>query len=469
MGQITRSRRAQIQREAMGIRARGQRDGFPPARIVTALRSIFPEVSALEAWRLALGWSRAQAVGQVADLYLADGLKPPSLSEAMLCRWEHGPGRPGPEYAVMLARAYRTSVQELGLARRCMCGGGGAGYGQAGAHAGWVPVLLSGVELMTTASGLPALRESLRLALLDAPHGSTAVVELAEAAVEHYALTYSRHAPATLFDEVHAVRALLVDALSTPADVAVGAGLRRAAGWLSALLGNLAFHLDDHAGARAHLAVATSLGERVGEARLTAWGHGAQSMVARARGDLAGALAAAEAGLVHASGPLVRAQLLAWAMLPTLAQLGRAQEAEQAFAQAVAAFDAASGGAPGRFGFDDAELALHEADAWLALGRQARAIARAEASAGACVPYTPGWAAAVLVLARAEAPVRAGDAAARALEVLERIPADRLRSTSHVRLCALAAEVDGVDTAAVRDLLERVQALPPVDTHGRTA
>ena len=75
---------------------------------------------------------------------------------------------------------------------------------------------------MTTASGLPAVRESLRLALLDAPYGGPVVVELAEAAVEHYALNYSRHVPAILFDEVHAALGLLGDALTAPADDVTG-------------------------------------------------------------------------------------------------------------------------------------------------------------------------------------------------------------------------------------------------------
>ncbi|MET8340675.1 hypothetical protein ABZV14_19555 [Streptosporangium canum] len=55
MGQITRSRRAQIQREATAVRMRGQREGFPLARIVTAMCTTCPELSPLEAWRLALG------------------------------------------------------------------------------------------------------------------------------------------------------------------------------------------------------------------------------------------------------------------------------------------------------------------------------------------------------------------------------------------------------------------------------
>ncbi|MFD8562942.1 hypothetical protein ACFV1N_37190 [Streptosporangium canum] len=308
------------------------------------------------------------------------------------------------------------------------------------------------------------------MALLDAPYGSPAVVELVEAAVEHYALNYSRHAPAILFDEVHAVRGLLGDGLTAPADAVIGADLRRSAGWLSALLGNLAYHLADHSGARVHLAVAASLGERTGDTRLTAWAYGAQSMVARARRDYAAALTYAQAGLECASGPLARAQLLGWAVLPSLARLGQAAEAERALGEATSTLAAdPAGGAPGRFGFDAAELDLHESEAWLALGRTDRAATRAEASAAGCVPHTPGWAAATLVLAQTEAPARPGDAAARALDVLERIPADRLRSTARERLRVLAAALDGVDVASVRDLRERVQTLPPpIDIHGRS-
>ncbi|MFF3445028.1 hypothetical protein [Streptosporangium sp. NPDC002721] len=324
---------------------------------------------------------------------------------------------------------------------------------------------------MTTASGLPAVRESLRLALLNAPYGGPLVVELAEATVEHYALNYSRHPPVILFDEVHAARGLLGDALATPADATTGAELRRAAGWLSGLLGNLAFHLADHSGARAHLAVAAAFGDQVGDAHLSAWVLGAQSMVARARHERTVALAYAQAGAEKAASPLGRAQLLGWAVLPSLAQLGRAAEAERVLEEATGLLAAdPAGGAPGRFGFDAPELDLHEAEAWLALGRTDRAIRRAEASTAGCAPYTPGWAAATLVLAQAEAPARPGDAAARALDVLERVPADRLRFTSRERLRQVAAALGDADIATVRDLRERLRALPPpIDVHGRGA
>lgn len=467
MGRITRTRRAQIQREAERIRIRGQRVGWPIERIVTALCTAMPELTALEAWRLGLGWSRAQVISQVADLYVAEGLQPPGLSPEQLCRFEHGPDRPGAEYAEMLSRAYGARLDQLGLAMRCLCGQSRERYGQP-LQAPWAPVLIPG-ELMTTANGLPAVRESLRLALLDAPQGSPAVVELAEAAVEYYALNYSRHALGPLFDEVSATRSLMRDALSASADSVVHGELRRAAGWLSALLGNLAFHLADRSGARAHLVVASAYGERVGDARLLAWVYGARSMVARSRGDRTDALSSAERAVAEAPTALARAQAYGWAMLPSLAQLGDAARAEGALGEAVAALGADPGGeAPGRFGFDAAELALHEAEAWLALGRHERAGARAESSAGECVVGSPGWAAATLVLALAEGPSEPGDAAGRAMDVLDRVPADRLRSTSRERLRSLVAVLDRPDSAVVRDLHERVRILPPPgDGHGR--
>lgn len=379
---ITRARRAQIQREAVAIRIRGQREGFSIEQIATAIRSAVLELSALEAWRLAPGWSRAQVIDQVAKLYVADGLRPPGLSAEQLCRFEHGPDRPGPEYAAMFARAYGARLDHLGLATHCRCGCpeipngyDGLRYGRAQhAHTQWAPIRRVEVEPMTTAAGLPAVRESLHLALLGTPGGSPVVVELAEAAVEHYALNYSKHPSVVLFDEVHAARGLLAGALSASIDEDSSAGMRRAAGWLSGLLGNLAFHLGDHAGARAHLTVAAALGDRTGDAKLVAWSCGASSMLARASGDHVAALDYAERGLTHAVGHLQRAQLIAWAALPSLAALSRTADAEQALADSARELETDQvGWSPGRFGFDAAEYRLPAAEAQLVLGRHDRA------------------------------------------------------------------------------------------------
>jgi tetratricopeptide (TPR) repeat protein len=322
---------------------------------------------------------------------------------------------------------------------------------------------------MTTSAGLPAVRDSLHLALLADPAGSPAVVDLAQAAIEHYALGYSKHPPHVLFTEVHGARGLLSQALTsgqTREPIAVD--LRRGIGWLSALLGNLAFHLGDHTGARAHLATAATYGDRSGDARLTAWAWGAQAMVARATGQHTRAVAHAERGLASAPSGLPRAQLHAWALLPSLAELGREQEADAALATATRELEAdPTGWAPGRFGYDVAEHALHEAEAQRALGRVDRAAATAEASMNACTTGTPGWAAAALVLAQAEAPTQPADAAQRALDVLTRVPAVRLRSTARSRLAQLQTALGPTRATGVEDLLDRVHAIPPaIDAHG---
>ncbi|KOT61580.1 hypothetical protein ADK43_12305 [Streptomyces rimosus subsp. rimosus] len=433
-----------------------------------------PEVSVLEGWRLALGWSRAQTIVRIADLYRSDGLRSPALSEPMLCRWEHDPReRPGDEYTVMLCRVYGARPEQLGLDRP---GDPFAARPQPraliryGRHA---PQSREWVEPMTTAAGLPAVRESLRLALLADPTGSTAVADLAEAAVEHYALHYSKHPPQILFDEVHASRQLLgqpLAAATAGADSPGARELRRSIGCLSGLLGNLALHLDDRPGARAHLATAYAYGQRTGDLRLTAWACGARSMVALADHQIDAAAQHAEEALTLAPPGLPRAQIHSWARLPVLAQQGRGRDADQALAAAADELDADPiGSAPGRFGFDEAERALHEAEAHLVLGRAEQAIRRAETSAAQKPAGTPGWAAATLVLARAEATDRPDDAAQRALDVLDRVPPARLRSTAHQRLAQLDAALvtTAVSATSVTDLRERLRTLPaPIDPYG---
>jgi hypothetical protein len=58
--------------------------------------------------------------------------------------------------------------------------------------------------------------------------------------------------------------------------------------------------------------------------------------------------------------------------------------------------------APGRFGFDAAELTLHQAEAHLVLDRADDGRAHAESSVAVYVSGIPAWAAASLVLAQSE-------------------------------------------------------------------
>ncbi|MEZ0093021.1 hypothetical protein [Streptacidiphilus sp. EB129] len=268
-------------------------------------------------------------------------------------------------------------------------------------------------------------------------------------------------------DEVRGCRLLLTDAISGSSDGSLGTELRRQVGWLSALLGNLAHHLADDTGARTHLTLAVDLGERTGEPTLAAWASGALAMVATARQDWRHALAHAEHGLGHAPDGLRRAQLMGWAQLPALAGLGDAHQVDTVLEEADRILESA-GEMPGRFGYDLAEHRLHAAEANLTLRRYDRAARIAEESIAAKAPETPGWAAATLVLALAEAQDQPADAALRALDVLDRIPAARLRATARSRLARLNAKLAGTDATAVRDLAQRLRVLPaPIGEDGR--
>lgn len=474
---VSRSRRAVIKKTAAEIRARCVHGGGGVEQTAATICAELPEVRALEAWRLALGWPRSRTIERVGALYRSRGLRPPGLSESMLCRWEHRPyEHPSQEYVEALCTVYQAAPVSLGLDRATDRDWTDrdhiSGYSASGSQACAPPARESQVT-MTTSAGLPAIRDSLHLALLADPTGSSAVVDLTEAAVEHYALGYSKHPPHVLFGEVHGARTLLMHALtrSTAVPAPVEADLRRGVGWLSALLGNLAFHLDDPTGARVHLATAVAYGDRVGDARLAAWAWGAQAMVARAAGEHTVALAHAERAANLAPAGLPRAQAHAWARLPSLAELGREREADAALATATRELEAdAQGWAAGRFGYDAAEHALNEGDAHRVLQRTERAMACAERSLSAVTPGTPGWAAASLLMAQAEAAPAPSDAAQRADQVLTRIPTARLRSTSRARLAQLASALAGVDAAGVDDLGERVRALPPsIDAHGAAA
>ncbi|MEU4176370.1 Twin-arginine translocation pathway signal [Streptomyces sp. NPDC026589] len=466
---VSRSRRVVMRKTAEQISEVGRRQGLSTERIAEAISAQVPEMAPLEAWRLALGWSRSATIAHVGALYRSRGLLPPGLSQPMLCRWEHHRSEwPSEEYAEALCTVYEARTDQLGLDRRSM----GPRQHRGGYSAPAVKACATPareMRTMTTAAGLPAVRESLHLALLVEPAGSSTVVELAEAAIEHYALGYSKHPPATLFGEVHQARGLLSQALTQDQiSETVGTDVRRAVGWLSALMGNLAFHLDDYTGARAHLATAVTYGDRAGDARLSAWSWGAQAMVARAAGHHTTALTYAERAASIAPAGLARAQVSAWARVPSLAALGRDRDTDGALVAATRELEAdAQGWAPGRFGFDAAEYALHEADAQRVLGRTDRARACAETSLAAATEATPSWAAASLVMAQAEAAEHPADAAQRATEVLSLIPADRLRATSRTRLAQLATVLGTTDASGTEQLRERVRALPPpIGPHG---
>jgi hypothetical protein len=324
------------------------------------------------------------------------------------------------------------------------------------------------------AAALAAVRESVELALdAEGPSGGPLAARYLDAAWRYYDVSYSSFPPAMLAAEVHRTRALVAGMLRAPQPDEARTELRRVGGWLSALAGNLAFHLGDYPAAQIHLATAARLGTAAGVTRLTCWSLGAQSMTSRAQDRSAEALDLARQAIEYAGTPLQRAQVLAWAELPALARLGGQYRSDalrvigQAQEQMAADPD---GSQPGRFGFDEAELHLHVGEASLLLGDAGLAREHAQASRAATRTGRPSWAAATLTLAQAEAAAgSASDAAALAHGVLDVVPAASLRQTSRLRLYSLDQELaaTGSSDTEVLSLAERIRALPRLVPVGR--
>lgn len=281
--------------------------------------------------------------------------------------------------------------------------------------------------------------------------------------MEYYALNYSAWPPGILAGEVHQVRHLVNQMLAQRPPESHRAELRRIAGWLSALVGNLAFHLADEDLAMVHWGTAARLGAEIGDRWLECWTLGARAMAAHHQDRHEQATAFGQHAYELADMPLRRAQMLAWAVIRPTAARGPQHRGEVAriAARAQEEMAAAPAELPGRFGFDRAELTLHLAEAHLLVGDHTAGRRHAEDSLRHIPHGRPGWAAAQLVLARAEAARgRAADAVALAGEVLDTIPPEALRSNSRKRLTVLTGELAGVPAPAVTELRERAAGLP---------
>lgn len=422
---VTRAARAQLARDAARIRADQQRRGASVPAIAAQIIRDLP-ITPLEAWRLAYGWSRPHVVEAVTQVYQQDGLAPPGLTTAMLCRWEHGQARPGPDYVHALAQVYQAAPERLGVPMSLRVSGW---YGHR------MPQQRQEHLMPSEYPELTAVADSIALNGSGAGSG-----ELAEHALDFYNLRYGDYPPAVLAAEVARCRSLLMNGKLRDT------GTRRVSGWLSALLGNLAHHTGDASAALIHLGAASRVGIDVGDTWLAGWALGAQSMVTLSQGRPTEALELADQALTYADTSLRRAQIAAWCRLRPLAVLGNREEVARTATSARRHMDTAED-APGRFGFDRAEFELHLAEALLA-GDSVQATDHARTSVGLKRVGSPGWAAATAVLARAHAVSGAYDGAVEAgLHVLEVVPAERMRSTTQDRLRRLVADVEGCSRA----------------------
>ncbi|MCC5581558.1 helix-turn-helix transcriptional regulator [Microtetraspora sp. AC03309] len=112
---ITGARRREIDRAAKAILLESLRRGLATEETVDRIRQALPEVLPLEAWRFAHGWTRSEVSARLDMLYTSDGLAPPGIDQATLCRWEHGERRPSDERIEYLCRLYRTRPDRLGF------------------------------------------------------------------------------------------------------------------------------------------------------------------------------------------------------------------------------------------------------------------------------------------------------------------------------------------------------------------
>lgn len=469
MSTISRSKRAQIQARAQQVRQQGQLAGWSVARIAVAILDDLPEVRPLEAWRLAYGWSRPQVIESIVTLYTQAGLPIPAINSSMLCRWEHGQASPGMEYGQVLCRLYDASPDQLGLPTRApvmVLPRGNLSNTRSPRGSARIADEGDDGRINEKSKVLAAVGESIQLALeVEGAGGGGFTRHQLDRAVQYYALHYAAFPSGLLAAEVHRCRAVVTTMLGHAQPAAARTELRRLAGWLSALLGNLTFHCGDYTAANIHLSVAVRLGADIGHHRLTAWALGARSMLARYQHRPAEALNLAGQAVECADTSLQRAQVIAWAELPALARLGRRDEARDAASAAQREMDAApESDQAGRFGFDAAELELHLAEARLALGDASGAAVHAHNSLGHTTTGRPSWAAATLTLARSEIQRRRPDQGAElALHVLDTIPAGMLRATSRQRLVGLdhyLTELGRPGTVAA-DLHERLRILLP--------
>jgi transcriptional regulator with XRE-family HTH domain len=102
-------------RAAVEARLASLRQGATSEVIVDAVLAAVPEMFPLEAWRFANGWTRSEVSARLDALYEADGLAPPGITSAELCRWEHDQRRPNEERIEYLCRLYATRPDRLGF------------------------------------------------------------------------------------------------------------------------------------------------------------------------------------------------------------------------------------------------------------------------------------------------------------------------------------------------------------------
>jgi transcriptional regulator with XRE-family HTH domain len=321
-------------------------------------------------------------------------------------------------------------------------------------------------------TGLGAVLESVRLTLrVEGPAGGPVSHEQLELAVEQYARAYWSTPAGVLFGQVRQCRQLVEGMLDQRQPTGSRQHLHLVAGWLSALLGNLSFHLSDYSAARMHLGTAGRLGQEAGHNGMVAWVRGAQSMVELYDNRPEEALRLAREGQALAPNPLVRAQLASWGEARALARMGERRGVLEAIARGSRAIESSdddhSRGGVFSFSVGEFEQYCGTACLWLDLPEEAK---RHAGHAFQLRETVAAKALARLDIATAESQLgRPAEASEIGAEVLQ-MPAEYLIDPIVRRATELVASLrQHGSLAEVRDFHERLAALVAASTEPRAA
>jgi transcriptional regulator with XRE-family HTH domain/tetratricopeptide (TPR) repeat protein len=317
---------------------------------------------------------------------------------------------------------------------------------------------------MTLWAGLGAVLESVRLTLrVEGAAGGPVSHEQLELAVEQYARAYWATPAGVLFEQVRQCRQLVDGMLDQHQPASRRRHLHLVAGWLSALLGNLSFHLGDYTSARMHLGTAWRLGQAADHNGLVAWVRGAQSMVELYDDHPEEALRMAREGQTLAPNPLVRAQLASWGEARALARMGDRRGVLEAIARGSRAIESSeddwSPGGVFSFSVGEFEQYCGTACLWLDLPNEAK---RHADHAFELRDTVAAKALARLDIAAAESQLgRPAEASQIGAEVLQ-MPAEYLIDPIVRRATELATALEPHSSLAeVRDFNDRLASLVP--------
>ena len=203
-------------------------------------------------------------------------------------------------------------------------------------------------------------------------------LEQLDRAVDRFGREYFSRPLPDLLAEVQIWRQYVARLLQGRHTLAQRRHLYGVAGWLSALLGSMAFDLGHESAARAHRATALHLATEADDGRLTAWVRGSQAAMAIYTGEFPQAVAFAMAGL-EATPAEVGAVRLYWQEARGSARMGDAAGFEHAVGRATATFDRlASEPDPGVFSFTAADFPYYGATCYVWLDQPRRAMDEAE-------------------------------------------------------------------------------------------